>query len=426
MLNLGSTAPEERHDLLFDRALMGLFGLRYTVLWAVAILGLVHWTRESKEDDLEALGALDEPTPSSAPAVLSINSTTPKGTYGTFKDIWSPAKPDPKNATSGMMASSDAEIQKKVDKEVEERASAFKNFWPKIKRLLPFVLPKDDRWVQFMIFLTFVFITFGRAVNVMVPYQTGKIIRELEAREFNVSSILLYVLYRYLQGSSGIVSAASKWAWIPIEQYSNSSLTISFFEHVHNLSLQFHLNRKTGELLRILDRGTVAIVSLLSTVLFQLVPVVADVSIAVFIFCHKWSWKYGLIVFTSVGAYIVATVLVTEWRTRFRRAVVSFDNDARSKAVDSLLNFETVKYYSNEGFEISRYRAAIRKYMIADYKSQITYQLLILCQSFVITMGMLAGCLLVAYEISIGERGVDAFVEFFVYLTQLYQPVSTF
>ena len=106
-----------------------------------------------------------------------------------------------------------------------------------------------------MILLTFFFLGVGRLVNVMVPIQTGRIVRELEAREFNLASILLYVLYRYLQGGSGIVNAARRWAWIPIEQYCKSSLTIRFFEHVHNLSLQFHLSRKTGELLRIFGQG---------------------------------------------------------------------------------------------------------------------------------------------------------------------------
>jgi ATP-binding cassette subfamily B (MDR/TAP) protein 6 len=173
-----------------------------------------------------------------------------------------------------------------------------------------------------------------------------------------------------------------------------------------------------------LDRGTSSIVTLLSTVLFQLVPVILDVTVAVVLLCIAWSWKYAVIVFITIVSYITVTVMVTEWRTQFRRAMISFDNDARAKAVDSLLNFETVKYYSAEEFEVSRYRHAIYKYMIADYKSQLTYQLLNLLQSFVITMGMLAGCLLCAYEISEGILKVEHFVAYIIYLNQLYQPVS--
>lgn len=234
----------------------------------------------------------------------------------------------------------------------------------------------------------------------------------------------MYIFVRYLQGSSGLINAARAWCWVPIEQYSNSSLTIHFFEHVHNLSLEFHLNRKTGELLRILDRGTSSIVTLVSTVLFQLVPVILDVILAVVLLCVGWSWKYAVIVFITIVSYLIVTIVVTEWRTQFRRAMISFDNEARAKAVDSLLNFETVKYYSAEEFEVSRYRYAIYKYMIADYKSQLTYQMLNLLQSFVITMGMLAGCLLCAYEISQGILKVEYFVAYIMFLNQLYQPVS--
>ncbi|KAI8606075.1 hypothetical protein EDD21DRAFT_394120 [Dissophora ornata] len=417
----GTSPSSDKYNL----ALVGIFIVRYVLLWILALLSVVHHKRESREDDLDALRALDAGAPENAAA----SSSAPTGAYGTFASAFASPKADdgPNKTQPSMGSSSDADIQKKLKAEQEERATAFKDFWPKIRRLIPFVYPKDDAWLKFMIFLTFVFIGLGRIVNLLVPIQTDRIIKRLYSDDpFDIWGILLYVLYRYLQGSSGLISALRGWAWIPIEQYSNSTLTIRFFEHVHNLSLQFHLNRKTGELLRILDRGTSSIVSLLSTVLFQLVPVVADVSIAVAYFCIEWSWKYAIIVFITIVAYILVTVFVTEWRTQFRRAMISFDNDARAKAVDSLLNFETVKYYTAEEFEIGRYREAIRKYMVADYKSQITYQLLNLMQSFVITMGMLAGCLLCAYEISEGKREVANFVTFIVYLNQLYQPLNWF
>ncbi|KAF9099308.1 Homocysteine S-methyltransferase 1 [Mortierella sp. AD031] len=420
----------------YNIALVSIFGIRYGLVVLLALLSQLHRKRESREDDLDALrsfdaGVSDDITPgasssSSQPAQANKN---PTGAYGTFSAAFGKDHSASTQKSSGSMGStSEDEIEKKLRAEKEERESAFKDFWPKVKRLLPFVYPKDDAWLQFMVFLTFLFLVLGRVVNAAVPILTIWIVGSLDQKDakFNAWAILLYVFVRYLQGSSGLINAARGWAWIPIEQYSNSSLTIRFFEHVHNLSLEFHLNRKTGELLRILDRGTSSIVSLLSTVLFQLVPVVADVLIAVVVFCIAWDWKYAIIVFVTIVAYVIVTVMVTEWRTQFRRAMISFDNDARAKAVDSLLNFETVKYYSAEEFEVSRYRSAIYKYMVADYKSQITYQLLNLLQSFVITMGMLAGCLLCAYEISEGILEVKHFVAFIMYLNQLYQPLNWF
>ncbi|KAG0357078.1 ATP-binding cassette sub- B member 6, mitochondrial [Gamsiella multidivaricata] len=408
----------------FDLALVAIFTVRYALLWILALLSIVHHKRESREDDLEALRVLDAGAPESSGLMAS--SSRRAGAYGTFAAAFGSSKKNDVNGINPAMgSSSEVDIQKKIKTEEEERANAFKGFWPKLKRVFPFVYPKDDSWLQFLIFLTFVLIGLGRIVNVLVPWQTGRVIQELRTdHSFNIWSIILFVFLRYLQGSSGLISVLRGWAWIPIEQYSNSTLTIRFFEHVQTLSLQFHLNRKTGELLRILDRGTSSIVSLLSTFLFQMIPVVADVSIAVFYFCYYWSWKYGVIVLITIVAYIIVIVVVTEWRTHFRRAMINFDNDARAKAVDSLLNYETVKYYTAEEFETNRYSDAIRRLMVADYKSQLSYQLLNLLQSFVITVGMLAGCLLCAYEISLGEREVEDFVQYIVYLTQLHTPLN--
>ncbi|KAG0215437.1 ATP-binding cassette sub- B member 6, mitochondrial [Mortierella sp. GBA30] len=417
----------------YDLALVGIFGIRYAFLCILVLLSIVHYKRESREDDLDVLRALDAGVPENTP---TMSSTT--GAYGTFTSVFLSKDGDAKKSDATMGSSSENEIQNKLNEEKEERANAFKDFWPKVKRLLPFVYPKGDWWLQLMYVLTFVFIGLGRLVNLLVISQTRRVVDGLSesysqtssinimTAKFDVAAILLYVFLRYLQGSSGLISAARGWAWIPIEQYSNSTITIRFFEHVHNLSLQFHLNRKTGELLRILDRGTSSIVSLLSTVLFQLVPVVADVLIAVGYLYRSWNWTYAAIVLTTIVSYVIVTVVMTEWRTQFRRAMISFDNDARAKAVDSLLNFETVKYYTAEEFETSRYKEAIKKYMMADYKSQVTYQLLNMMQSFVISLGMLVGCLLCAYDISQGKLRVGAFVAYIMYLNQLYQPLNWF
>lgn len=149
---------------------MSIFGVRYVLLCTLAVLSIVHYKRESREDDLDALRALD----AGASEVTPVTSST-TGAYGTFSSVFL-AKKDDKQTGPIMGSSSDTDIQKKLDEEKEERASAFKDFWPKVKRLLPFVYPKDDKWLQFMIFLTFVFLGLGRLVNVLVIWQTEKIV----------------------------------------------------------------------------------------------------------------------------------------------------------------------------------------------------------------------------------------------------------
>ncbi|KAF9359578.1 ATP-binding cassette sub- B member 6, mitochondrial [Mortierella sp. AD094] len=330
---------ESKTNGIFELGLVGVSVARYVFLWILVLLSIIHHKREFKNESPD----------SSAPPKFNIPSSSRIGAYGTFATAFSKGA-DAKTSQPTLGSTSEAEMAKKLKKDQEDRADAFKDFWPKLKRLVLLVYPRDDRWLQFMIVLAPIFMILELAINLLVPLQTER-------------------------GGSGLLAALRGVSWVPVEQYSSSTLTIQFFEHIHNLSLQFHLDRKTGELLRILDRGTVLI-----------------------------------------G--------VTEWRNRYRRVANALDNDARAKAVDSILNFETVKYYTAEDFEINRYRDALAKAMVVDYKRQVYYWVFNLMQSFVITMGMLAGCLLCAYEISTGERDVSHFVTFTVYLNQLYTPLA--
>lgn len=196
------------------------------------------------------------------------------------------------------------------------------------------------------------------------------------------------------------------------------------FSHLHGLSLQFHINRKTGEVLRVMDRGTNSIVQLLSQILFQVLPALANILVAVVVFTVKFSPPFGLIVFVTMALYLFVTISLTEWRTKYRRKMIELDNSARTKAVDSLLNFETVKYYGAEDFEIGRYQEAIREYQKADWKSSTSLNVLNLMQNAVITSGLLAGCLLFAWEVSEGRLTAGNFVTYNMYMMQLYTPVS--
>ncbi|KAG0236689.1 ATP-binding cassette sub- B member 6, mitochondrial [Actinomortierella wolfii] len=397
----------------YDVALIALFIARYVLLLALVIAATVQLLADPEKDDLDALRALD--------AGATEHSQANGNGYGTFTNT--PTEP----------GSSSAEASANANKKLEAnpQGSLFKDFWVKVRKVIPFVWPKTDRLLQLRIFLAFVLLAIGRVVNFLTPLQVGRVIRSLtmsagQPGKFDPTEILLYCLLRYLQGNSGLVDAARKWLWIPIDQYSTRTLTLRFFEHVHQLSLHFHLNRKIGELLRTLDQGTSSVNSILSTMLFTFVPIVADLTIAIVYFCKEWSYIYATIIFISMVLYVVVTIQVTEWRTKLRREMRDSDHDARQKAVDSIMNFETVKYYSAESFELERYRQAIQKYIVADYRVQISMQMLNLAQNFFVTLGMVAGCLLCAYEITLGKRDVSNFMTFVMYMGQLYAPLHWF
>lgn len=286
----------------------------------------------------------------------------------------------------------------------------------------------------------------GLIINACTPYQIGYVVDHIgkgkwimnqwyvciihswfpvvSIGKFAWAAVLIYMGFKFLQGGSGLIQCVQNFLWVPVNQYTTREVSIKLFEHLHLLSLGFHLNRKTGEVLRVMDRGTNSVVQLLSQILFQIFPAIANILIAVVLFTLTFSPAYGAIIFVTMALYLYVTITMTEWRTKFRRDMIELDNSARTKAVDSLLNFETVKYYGNSEYEVNRYRDAIVEYQKADWKSSASLNVLNLAQNSVISIGLFVGCLLFAYEVSLGRFTAGDFVIFNVYMMQLYSPVS--
>lgn len=298
----------------------------------------------------------------------------------------------------------------------------------KLRKVMPYIWPHNDRKLQNLVVICFLLMCLGLCVNVWTPLQIGRIVDSFnnEPETFAWAAVLAYVGFKFLQGTSGLVQAVQNWLWIPIGQFTTREVSVKLFAHLHSLSLHYHINRKTGEVLRVVDRGTSSIVQLLSQIVFQIFPALANILIAVVVFSVHFSIPFGAIVFVTMSLYLYTTITLTEWRTSFRRKMNELDNYARTKAVDSLLNFETVKYYNAEGFEVHRYDNAIVEYQKADYKNSVSLNVLNLAQNAVITSGLLAGCLLFAFEVSRGNLTAGDFVSFNVYMMQLYTPLHFF
>lgn len=190
----------------------------------------------------------------------------------------------------------------------------------------------------------------GRIVNVLVPLQYKVVVDALtpgngdpdgpKTPYFCWLAILLYTTLRFLQGSSGLISAVQNYFWISVSQWTTRKVSVDAFAHLHALSYSWHVGRKTGETLRVLDRGTSSIVSLLQYLLFSIFPTLVDIAVAVVFFLVKFNWAFGAIVFTTMAFYILCTILVTEWRTSFRKDMIELDNRVSALRNDSLLNFE--------------------------------------------------------------------------------------
>eukprot|EP00039_Didymoeca_costata_P007214 m.97438 g.97438 ORF g.97438 m.97438 type:complete len:865 (+) comp13595_c0_seq5:351-2945(+) len=328
---------------------------------------------------------------------------------------------------------------KKKDKSVKQRTgSTFRDIGKKVKILWPCLWPVGKPLLQLRVIICIMALVATRVVNVLVPVFYKHVVDKLSPQNgplpdkipFPAKEIMLYVLLRFLQGggigSMGLLANIRTFLWIDVQQYTNRTIRVKLFHHFHAQDLKWHLNRKTGEVLRMMDRGGDSVNNLLNYILFNIAPTLADIAIAVTYFTTTFGSYFGLIVFTTMGGYIWFTVAVTEWRTKFRRNMNTRDNAVRQKATDSLLNAETVKLYCGEQFEVDSFRDKVLDFQVHEWYSISTLSLLNTGQSLIITSGLAAGSLLAGYMVSVGELTLGDFVLFITYLVQLYAPLNWF
>lgn len=210
------------------------------------------------------------------------------------------------------------------------------------------------------------------------------------------------------------------------------------FNHLLDLSLSFHTKRKTGEVLRILDRGSainsffqvshgiaecLSELTPLQTLLFSVLPVLFDITIAIIVFYFVYGWLLAAIIGIVMFSYIFVSITLTTWRTKLRREMNDRDIITRGIHTDVLMNWETVKYFTSEARESARYRSAIQEYQVKELQVVGSLNLLNLTQNFIITAGLLAGSLVVSYRIAQGRADASEFIVFITYLGQLYAPL---
>ncbi|KAI9301629.1 hypothetical protein BJ944DRAFT_168748 [Cunninghamella echinulata] len=394
-------AKEDVPFTIYDKLWLGLFIIRFTIEAAIFILSLIHMfttpslSRQDQQDQQRSL--LQKQAPgygsTSSPSTSSNNNNNNNNNNATGKE-----------------------------------QSGLSNFFSKLKQVFPYIWPYNDKKLQFYVFLCFLLMTLGLVVNVYTPRQIGIIVDQLSegSGRFAWAAVMVYIGLRFLQGSSGFIQATQNFLWIPVQQYTTREISVKMFSHLHALSLAFHINRKTGEVLRVMDRGTNSVVQLLQQVVFAVFPAIANILVAVVVFAFQFSIPFSFIVFITMALYLYVTIRLTEWRTKFRRDMNQLDNQARTKAVDSLLNFETVKYYGAEQFEVDRYETAIIDFQKADWKCSISLNVLNLAQNAVITLGLMVGSLLFVWEVAEGRLSVGDFVMFNMYMMQLYTPLHFF
>ncbi|KAF5282611.1 hypothetical protein FQR65_LT14206 [Abscondita terminalis] len=335
----------------------------------------------------------------------------------------------------GILPSADyARLSESVNNaDAQENASTWRNVFQKLRTLAPYLWPKRDLFLQIRVLLCIMLLAAGRAINLYVPIYNKLIVDSMTSATptFRWDYILIYVGFKFLQGggtgSMGVLNNLRSFLWIRIQQYTTREIEVELFKHLHGLSLSWHLSRKTGEVLRVMDRGTESINNLLNYIIFSITPTLVDIVVAVVFFVSTFNGWFGLIVFSTMLLYIFITIAVTEWRTKFQRRMNLADNATRARSVDSLLNFETVKYYGAEEYEVEAFRDVVNKFQIEEFKASITLNILNTLQNIIICVGLLAGSLLCVHMV-VENQGLSVgdYVLFSSYIIQLYVPLNWF
>ena len=300
--------------------------------------------------------------------------------------------------------------------------------WHALRSLLPYLWPSGAPSLRLRVVLAMAMLLAARVVSVYIPVFYARAVDALSPDDIGLIVLPLGLILAY--GAARILSLAFNEArdaiFVNVAERAIRTIALEVFRHLHALSLRFHLGRQTGRLSQALDRGTRAVSLLLRFSLFSIIPTAIEL---VLVFIILWNMLDAVIALTTMATvvlYIAYTLVVTEWRIKFRRRMNEQEGRASNKSIDSLLNFETVKYFGNEAHEARRLDEALHEYESAAVMNQVSLSMLNVGQAAIIAVGLTAVMLLSAYGIVAGTMTIGGFVLANTYLMQLYQPLNVF
>ncbi len=292
--------------------------------------------------------------------------------------------------------------------------------WGTIRTLLPYLWEFKGR-----VILALLFLVTAKVANVGVPLVMKEVVDSLDAKTaVIVLPLALLFLYGVLRASNTMFAELRDIVFVRVARRAIRRVALQVFRHLHSLSLRFHLERQTGGVSRDIDRGTRGISTLLSYLLFSIIPVILEFSLVAAVLLSKFDWRFAAITFAAVAMYLGFTFTVTEWRMEIRRRANELDSKANSRAIDSLLNYETVKYFNNEEFEARRYDESLRKYETAEVKNEASLGVLNIGQSAIIALAVTLLMVLAAQGVVSKRLTLGDLVLVNGLLIQLYIPLN--
>jgi ATP-binding cassette subfamily B protein len=308
----------------------------------------------------------------------------------------------------------------------EQPSAPFREQLQAVRGLWPYLWPKDEPAIRVRVVAAVVLIVTAKLLNATVPYAMKLAVDALSGKLPNpaVAPIGLILLYGLVRVGAQGTGEMRDLVFAKVVQRAVRLIALRVFEHLHALSLRFHLERQTGGLSRAIERGTTGIEYLLGLTLFNIMPTVLELGLVTAILWRFYDAAFAMVTLATVVSYVGFTISVTQWRVKVRREMNDRDSEASTKAIDSLLNYETVKYFANEAHEARRFDLAKQAFMKAALRSQTTLSLLNVGQQLLMAAGLVVIMILAGRGVAAGRMTIGDFVLVNVYLIQLYQPLN--
>ncbi len=297
--------------------------------------------------------------------------------------------------------------------------------WRTIRSLLPYLWPAGRVDLKVRVVLACIFVLAAKVTTVYVPLFYKQAVDALTTpTAVMVVPVFMVVAYGVARMVQAALQELRETMFTKVAQHAMHQVGLETFRHLHRLSLRFHLDRQTGGLSRAIERGTLGIENLLHYMLFQIVPTLIEMGLVCAILWNLYDAWFAVVTFGTISLYVVFTFAVTQWRIKYRQHMVDAETEANTKAVDSLLNYETVKYFGNEAHEARRFDKSLERYEKAAVISGNTLSFLNWGQGTLIAAGLTAVMLMAAYGVAGGRMTVGDFVLVNAYLIQLYLPLN--
>jgi ABC-type transport system involved in Fe-S cluster assembly fused permease/ATPase subunit len=296
-----------------------------------------------------------------------------------------------------------------------------------LKKLWPYVWSRDLPQIRLRVILAFVSLMVAKGATLLVPLLFKGAVDSLSPLHKGLLTlpVILILSYGVARLFSTLFSEIRDGIFATVAQRAIRQVGLSIFTHLHKLGLRFHLERQTGGLSRAIERGVKGIESLLQFLTFNIIPTLVEIVLVAIVLWTLYDYRFSVITLLTMLAYIVFTLLVTEWRIGFVRTMNATDSEAHTKAIDSLLNFETVKYFGNEAYEASRFDSALQRYETAAIKNKLSLSFLNIGQAAIISVGLVIVMLIAGETVTTTKMTVGDFAAVNTYLLQLYIPLFT-